>query len=325
MTRIALYAASLAVVAVAFLTVPMPLTAFAPGGATPISDLVSLETDVTPLRGEALLLTVRTLQPSMAQAVRAWLDDDQQLETRGPVPQGVDRRAYFRAERVRFERTFDVAVAVGARAAGVDVRLSTAPFVAAALQGAPARGQLRAGDLILAVDGTPVATAQEMIDALGPLEDGQEVRFTVRRDGEEVRTTVTAAYVPQIERVGLGVLVETIASELELPFAAEMESTNIGGPSGGLMTALTVYDLLAEEDLLAGRRVAGTGEITSDGRVGPISAIAEKVATAERADADVFLAPLEQLEDARDAADDDDLRVVGVGSLDDAVEALRGA
>lgn len=322
MTRIAAYGASLALVVAAFLLVPMPLTAFAPGGATPVTELVSLGTETTPLDGETLLLTVRTLQPSMAQTVDAWLDPDQEVQTRGPVPQGVDRRAYFRAERVRFERTFDVAIAVGARAAGVDVELGTAPFVAAALQGAPARGQLRAGDLILAVGGVPVATAQDMIDELGALQEGESVRFRVRRDGDEVDVDVTAGFVPQLDRVGLGVLVETIASELELPFDITLEDTNIGGPSGGLMTALTVYDLLSDENLLDGRRVAGTGEITAEGAVGPISAIAEKVATAERADADVFLAPLDQLEAAQAAADEG-LQVIGVGTLDDAIEGLR--
>jgi Lon-like protease len=88
------------------------------------------------------------------------------------------------------------------------------------------------------------------------------------------------------------------------------------------MTALTIYDLLAEEDLVAGRDVHGTGSIGVSGRVGAVGGVPEKVRAAAAAGADLVLVPAAQLEEAERAAPED-VAVVGVATLDDAIEALR--
>jgi PDZ domain-containing protein len=49
--------------------------------------------------------------------------------------------------------------------------------------------------------------------------------------------------------------------------------------------------LLTKKDLLQGRHIAGTGTITTDGKVGPIGGINEKILAAHRAGATLFLAP----------------------------------
>jgi PDZ domain-containing protein len=64
-----------------------------------------------------------------------------------------------------------------------------------------------------------------------------------------------------------------------------------GGPSGGMIFAIGVIELLTEKDLLQGRHVAGTGTISSDGKVGPIGGINQKILAAHRAGATLFIAP----------------------------------
>ncbi len=96
------------------------------------------------------------------------------------------------------------------------------------------------------------------------------------------------------------------------------------GGSAGLLLALAVYDRFADEPLLAGRRVAGTGTIDLDGGVHPIDGIAQKVHGAAAADVDVFLAPSAQYDEARAAAGDD-LVVVRVGTVREAIDALAEA
>jgi PDZ domain-containing protein len=64
-----------------------------------------------------------------------------------------------------------------------------------------------------------------------------------------------------------------------------------GGPSGGMVFAIGVIELLTKKDLLQGRHIAGTGTITTDGKVGPIGGINEKILAARRAGATLFLAP----------------------------------
>ena len=64
-----------------------------------------------------------------------------------------------------------------------------------------------------------------------------------------------------------------------------------GGPSGGMIFAIGVIELLTEKDLLQGRHIAGTGTISSDGKVGPIGGINQKILAAHRAGATLFIAP----------------------------------
>ena len=64
-----------------------------------------------------------------------------------------------------------------------------------------------------------------------------------------------------------------------------------GGPSGGMIFAIGVIELLTEKDLLQGRHIAGTGTISTDGKVGPIGGINEKILAAHKAGATLFLAP----------------------------------
>ena len=64
-----------------------------------------------------------------------------------------------------------------------------------------------------------------------------------------------------------------------------------GGPSGGMIFAIGVIELLTQKDLLQGRHIAGTGTITTDGKVGPIGGINLKILAAHKAGATLFLAP----------------------------------
>lgn len=93
------------------------------------------------------------------------------------------------------------------------------------------------------------------------------------------------------------------------------------------MFALGVLDLLEEEDLTGGHVVAGTGTITAGGGVGAVGGVRQKLAAAAgRAGVDepatVFLVPRGNLTEARSAPVANELLIVPVDDLDDAVHAL---
>lgn len=93
----------------------------------------------------------------------------------------------------------------------------------------------------------------------------------------------------------------------------------IQGASGGLLMALVHVASLRQTDP-SGLRVAGTGVIDAEGRVLDVRRIAEKARAAVAADVDLFLAPVGLVGEARRAAPD--LRVEGVGTLDEALRVL---
>ena len=70
-----------------------------------------------------------------------------------------------------------------------------------------------------------------------------------------------------------------------------VHSDEIGGPSAGFMFSLEIYNQLTKEDLTKGYKIAGTGTISSDGTVGKIGGIEQKVVAADKAGAEIFFAP----------------------------------
>ena len=93
-----------------------------------------------------------------------------------------------------------------------------------------------------------------------------------------------------------------------------------GGPSGGMIFAIGVIELLTQKDLLQGRHIAGTGTITTDGKVGPIGGINEKILAAHKAGATLFLAPAGNSGDI--AHIPPGIKVVTVATLAEAIAAL---
>jgi Lon-like protease len=345
--RAAVYAASLALLLWAASVVPLPYTEFVPGEPTSIPPLLEVSgADTTELTGDTALLTVLLQSSTTRTALGALLDGDRRLRpTAEVVPEDVDRDEFLEQERRRFRRQFEVAAAVGAEAAGVDVTLGTVPLVIDVTPGGPADGLLRAGDVVRSIDGDPVDGAEQLQQRVREHAVGDTITVALERRDEPLEVEVTLEPLelpeppggddqeaPDVEGhedldedppPGMGIFIETVADRLELPFELELAETRIGGPSAGLMIALTVYDLFAEEDLLAGRTVHGTGSIDADGRVLPVGGVPEKMRAAAAAGADVVLVPGVLIDEALEAAPEE-LEVVGVDTFDEALTALRG-
>lgn len=124
----------------------------------------------------------------------------------------------------------------------------------------------------------------------------------------------------------LGVSVEPHDPSVSSPVHVEIDSGDVTGPSAGLAWSLAVVDRLTPGSLTDGRDVAVTGEILSDGSVGPIGGIVQKVAAVKRAGVHKFLYPAstedaEQRQMRRLAGDE--VELVPVATLAEAVEALH--
>jgi PDZ domain-containing protein len=323
--RSALVAASVAVVAISALSVPMPFVEYRPGGAIPIEPLVTIDgAETTPLAGETALLTVRLTRPTPVQLVAARLDRDRELLPLARVyPRGIDRQVHLARERERFDRQFDVAAAVGARAAGVPLEVLTAVVVLEVDPTGPSAGRLAPGDVVLSVDGQPLTSGAALAELVRSSPAGEPLVLRIVHAGIERDQPITPEPVPGSDARRIGVLVQTAVDELILPIDITLTSgVRIGGPSAGLMVGLTVYDLLAAEDLLAGRRVAGTGTLDVDGVVGAVGGVPEKTLAAIGAGYDVLIVPAAETIVAERVASGR-ITVIGVTTLTDAIERLR--
>lgn len=319
---------ALLVLLTAAVRVPLPFFVERPGGVRSLAESVTVD-DAGPLDGDFLLTTVSYRRGTVFEAVSALFDPTSDfLPAEAFIPEGQTSEEYFAGQRSLFAATADVAAAVALAEAGYDVDASDitgdGARVVAVLEGAPAEGILEAGDVVVAVDGVPVTTSEALQEAvLSRGEEPLEVEFL--RDGEQHRAELVPRLDPSVGRPVIGVHIETVSPRVDLPVEVEIDSGSIGGPSAGLLIALTVYDKVRDDvDLARGHRVAGTGTIDSAGRVGPVGSVEQKVVAAARADAEVFLVPSAQHQQAVGAVPADaDMEVVPAATFDEAVAALE--
>ena len=96
---------------------------------------------------------------------------------------------------------------------------------------------------------------------------------------------------------------------------------NVGGPSGGLIFTIGLIDLLTPQDILQGRKIAGSGTISADGNVGPIGGISEKIIAAKKAGATVLFASRDNCDEI--ATTVSGISVVAISTLEEAMDYLR--
>lgn len=165
------------------------------------------------------------------------------------------------------------------------------------VSGMPAEQVLQSGDVIHEMDGTPVKDVDDLLTLLKTAQSGEEATLSIEREGEERKVKVKLVSLSAVEggqggesRVGLGIYPVTNRVVESSP-PVQINTAKIGGPSAGLMMALEIYNQLIPLDLTKGYRIAGTGTIDPQGKVGQIGSIEHKVVTAAANDTDFFFVP----------------------------------
>ena len=219
------------------------------------------------------------------------------------------------------ERSEEVASAVALRQLGYDVTATpTGVIVTSISPDVPAADVLEVNDVVVAANGKPIRTPEQLRAAIGELQPGDELELRVRRGNETLDVTVRTVASPQDDsRAVIGILIEQDA-DIELPLDVDIDLGRVGGPSAGLPFALEIVRQLGR-DVTGGCRIAATGALALDGTVIPIGGVKQKTIGARRADVDFFLVPAEQnAAEARKYAED--LRVIPVESFQQALRTL---
>lgn len=180
------------------------------------------------------------------------------------------------------------------------------------------------GDEIVSVNGVGVNNIEEMKDYINTLKENDKVTIQVLNDGKSYEREATIYKdADEILKAGLA-FKTTYEYETEIPVTVKMKD-NESGSSGGLMMSLAIYNALSDEDITKGLNIVGTGSILSDGTVEEIGGVKYKVLAAEKNDADIFLCPEENYEEAMNVKKRRNLNVeiVKVKTLKEAIKYLE--
>lgn len=324
-------AAAFVVLALLLALVPVPYVVFSPGRAY---DVLGTDSQGTPLvqvdgipsydpSGKLYMTTVALTRPdarvSLPEALFAhWAPRRDALPRHVVYPTGKSSEEVRLEERRMMNVAQQDAVVAGLRAA--DVPVEEMPVVKSVSVSGPANGRLQPGDLIMAVNNQAAPTHTRVAEIIRGAPIGESVRLTVQRDRRIVNVDVwTTAASNNADVASVGIDVSTgFRYEPTVSFGVSPE---IGGSSAGLVFALAIYDGITPTDVIGERSVAGTGKIDADGRVGSIQGLHEKIASADKVNAEVFLVPGANCRDL--AGLETDLELVRVDTLDEAILGLR--
>ncbi|WP_108669803.1 SepM family pheromone-processing serine protease [Peribacillus acanthi] len=166
-------------------------------------------------------------------------------------------------------------------------------YVVNVLEDMPADGKLKPGDRITQIDDISFTSSKQFIDYVGGKKAKSRIKVTFQRDKEKMVETIQLKKIEKIgNRVGMGItLVDDRKVITDPPVTIDSES--IGGPSAGFMFSLEVFNQLTKGDITKGYKIAGTGTIDEQGKVGPIGGIDQKIIAADKSGAQIFFAPNE--------------------------------
>jgi PDZ domain-containing protein len=307
--------------------IQVPYVALRPGSVRPVTEKVEVAGAPTyPPSQSISYTTVSVGSTTMLEALAGWLDDDVDVlpeeRVRGDRTEDENRR--YNAQLMDTSKL--VAVAVALDRLGEDVEITTTGTIVRDMApGSPSTEVLQIDDVIVAVDGEPVDEPNEIGDLLQPGGPGAAHTLTVERPAGtdtlvDVEVTTVAAD-DDPERAIIGIAPEDRITDFDFPIDVTIDSGTVGGPSAGLAFTLAVIDVLTPGELTGGHRVAVTGTMDLDGRVGPVGGGAQKAIAVRDAGYEVFLVPSDELEEVQEAVGDQ-VEVVAVDTLEEALEAL---
>jgi len=308
--------------------IPVPYVALRPGAVRSVSERVSVDGAPSYPPSESIAFTTVGLRrTSLLEAFVGWLDDEVDVRPEEVIlgDRTRDENRRYNAELMDSSKLVATAVALDRMGEAVTIT-TTGAIVRGIAEDSPAAEALELDDVIVAVDGEPVdeiGVVGDLLQAGGP---GASHTLTVERPaGSDTRVDVdvtTIAAPDDPSRAIIGIDPEDRISAFDFPIDVTIDSGAVGGPSAGLAFTLAVLDVLTPGELTGGRKVAVTGTMDLDGRVGPVGGGAQKGFAVRDAGYEVFLVPSDELDEVREAVGDE-VDVIAVDTLGEALEALQ--
>lgn len=312
-----------------------------PGTAEDVGPMVQVNNPDVAEGSVLMLTTVRQMYPNWFMYVVAHFNSKWDIYVEKDLrPPGESRSDYSERQAIVMLSSQSNALQAAYEVADIPYYLDYKGVVInRVIEGMPAAGVLRVGDIIVEFDSKSITRSDEVFDWVKGKKVGKKVSIGYKRQDELLYSDLVIgdyALLPNDqgevvkgldEQPGLGISPVDVAEirAVDENRQVTVDVKDIGGPSAGLIFALEIVDQLTPDDLTKGYRIAGTGTISPDGIVGPIGGIHHKVVAADREEADIFFVPDKNEQAAIERADElgIDLKIVPVTTIQDALDYLR--
>lgn len=334
--RIAMVVAATSALMWVLLYAPTPYVVYEPGIAVPVKPMLAIEAGDELGDGDFLLTAVKLTEPNLLNAISAMLNSNKEVHPKRDVLRGYTKEQYAERQQVIMQGSQNNAIEAAYRFAGVSYESKPNGMVVSEVLTDAAAGEVsfQAGDLLLGIHGEkPSRSTNELLQSLIGISGAAEsVAFDIVRNGKQLQAVVSAdrfvsvkTNVKLLDALGIRSITELhVLEPANRDNRITITADEIGGPSAGLVFALQALDLLTKGDLSGGSRIAATGTLAVDGKVGAIGGIKQKIVIASEEGAQLFLVPSDNFEEAEAKVKSlgSSTKVVSVSSLQEAVEQI---
>jgi Lon-like protease len=175
---------------------------------------------------------------------------------------------------------------------------------------------LKDGDIIITINNKLVETVGHFNFIINSTPLTANLTFAVLRENSLINITIP------IEKKPLGFYGYTKNLQLKTKVPLGIKSSKLQGSSSGLILSLELVSRLQNKDLTKGRKIAGTGTVTADGKVVEINDVNLKLKSAQTAGATIFFLPKENSKEIN-TEKYPTMTIVPVDTLDEAVMYLE--
>jgi len=306
--------------------IPTPYFLVISGQAINLSENITVENGEKDAKGQFLLTSTAIIKANLLLYIYGFFDPNIDLKNRDDeILLKMDQKDYINIMEKLMQESQMISKVVALRKAGYSPEISgRGILINEILDNSPAKNKLLPGDVIIKIDEQSVHTLEEFSEIIRSCNLNQLVRITFLRDNNAYSISIPLIELPSTDdktgRIGIGVYADTKDLQYRFPLEIKINLEKIKGPSAGLMIALEVLNQLTENDLSSSLLVAGTGNLSMDGRITEVDGIKQKIISAKKHKADVFLVPQKNYPEALKFSHG--IRIIPVDNFDDAVMKL---
>lgn len=304
-----------------FMTYELPYVIYTPGGSINMSERISGE-NTHKEEGSLSMTYVSMVRGSIPFLALSYIIPNWDIvKTENVTYDGDDLDKTVEIDKIYMQEAISNAEYVAYNKAGI-IYSETAVHNKVTYVSENAKTKLSHGDEIIGVDGNAYTTLSDLQEYIKTKNIGDIVTIDYLRGKKEKSDAVTLIDIDGEPKAGI-----SIATIIDFNTDYDIEvktKSSESGPSGGLITALEIYNQITKYDITQGLKIMGTGTISKDGTVGEIGGVKYKLIGAVKDGADVFICPKENYEEAKKVAKDNkyDIIVLYASNFDEALDKI---
>ena len=294
----------------------------APGGITNMNDKIEMEGYKS--KGSFNLAYVREYRATLPTMLISLIKKDWDLIKQDEVLLDTeDDKAYEYRDKILMKESISNAIYVAYTKANKQINITSNKLLVLYLA-ENSNTNLEVGDEIISINDKKVSNKQQLAQIINNSNIGDKIEIKVINNNKEYNRY--AYIINEDNSKKIGILISNIKKYKTNPKVKVNVDKNESGSSGGLITALSIYDSLVEKDITNGLTIVGTGTIDLDGNIGSIGGVEYKLKSAVKEKADLFIVPNdENYKEALKVKEKNnyDIEILGVSTFDEVIEWLN--